>query len=231
MGSFINGDKRDDLEVRQILATRGYVVVSIDYRMVTDGAIPAIWSLLSVKPAIIAAQDARAAVRYVRKHATEWHVDPDRIIVGGESAGALVSNLYGFAKGYTEGHSGNVGYDSAVSAVLSVSGSMRDLAFCATVGGPPKYQPLLCAISSPPGKDLTDELSKGDVAVADLHGTKDTTIPYMAGKEMTDRATAVGVRNLLVTVPGAGHVPFGNLLDPKEPYLLQWLHFISGALN
>jgi poly(3-hydroxybutyrate) depolymerase len=230
-GSFLSGDKGDDRELREALAARGYVVFSINYRKVDDGIIPAIWALLSIEPAVVAAQDARAAVRFVRKHASEWRVDPDRIVIGGESAGALTSNLYGFAKGTTDGASGNAGYDSAINGVLSVSGSMRDLAFCATVGGPPKYQPLLCVISSPPGKDLTNELSKGDVPVVDLHGTKDTTIPYMAGREMITRAGSVGVTSLLLTIPGAGHVPMGNIMDPKEPYLLQWLNFTSGALN
>jgi len=199
--------------------------------MVDDGTIPAIWALLSIQPAVVAAQDARAAVRFVRKHASQWRVDPGHIVVGGESAGAITSNLYGYAKGMSDGASGNAAYDSAINAVVSVSGSARDLAFCAAVGGPPKYQPWLCSISSPPGKDLTNELSKGDVPIVDLHGTKDTTIPYIAGKELITRATAVGVTSLLLTIPGAGHVPMGNIMDPKEPYLLQWLNFTSGALN
>lgn len=230
-GSYLDGDKTQDRELREALAARGYVVFSINYRMVDDGAFPAIWSLLSIKPAIVAAQDARAAVRFVRKHAREWRVDPGRIVVGGESAGAITSNLYGYAKGTSDGASGNAAYDSAINAVVSVSGSMRDLAFCESVGGPPKYQPWLCLISSPPGKDLTNELSKGDIPIVDLHGTKDTTIPYLAGQEMITRATTVGVTSLLLTIPGAGHVPMHNIMDPKKPYLLQWLNFTSGALN
>jgi acetyl esterase/lipase len=230
-GAYLSGDKGDDLQLRQSLASRGYVVISINYRMVANSAIPAIWALLSVKPAVIAAQDARAAVRYLHRHAADLRVDPERIVVGGESAGALASNVYGFTTNYTEGVSGNAGYDSRINSVLSVSGSMRDLAFCAGVGGPPGYQPYLCVISSPPGKDLTKELVAGDIPVVDLHGTKDTIIPYKAGKEMIDRAASVGAQGLLLTIPGAGHVPMGNIMDPKEPYLMKWLNFTSGALN
>merc|ERR1711988_340858 len=120
-----------------MVATHGYVVLSINYRMITGGLVPAIWDLLTVKPAQIAGQDARAAVRYVRKHAVELRVDPNRIIIGGESAGAISANFYGFTKGYADGASGNAGYDSSINAVISVSGSMRDLAFCASVGPAP----------------------------------------------------------------------------------------------
>lgn len=230
-GSFMGGDKSVDQDFRQMIATHGYVVFSINYRMVTGGLVPAVWDLLRTKPAQIAAQDARAAVRYVRKHAVELRVDPNRIIVGGESAGAISANFYGFTKGYTDGASGNAGYDSSINAVLSVSGSMRDLAFCASVGSPPKYQPRVCALSSPPGRDLTKELSKGDIPVIDLHGTSDTIIPYVAGREMINRAHEVGVQSLLLTIPQAGHVPWGNILDTNETYLIQALRFMSGSLN
>lgn len=230
-GSFAGGDKSGDQDFRHMVATHGYVVFSINYRMITGGLVPAVWDLLRIKPAQIAAEDARAAVRYVKKHAVELRVDPNRIIVAGESAGAISANFYGFTKGYTDGASGNAGYDSSINAVLSVSGSMRDLAFCASVGSAPKYQPRLCAVSSPPGRDLTQELNKGDIPVIDLHGTSDIIIPYVAGREMINRANEVGVQSLLLTIPQAGHVPWGNILDANETYLIQSLRFISGSLN
>lgn len=43
-----------------------------------------------IKPPVsVCLLDARRAVQYVRLHAAEWNIDPDRIAVGGSSQGAL----------------------------------------------------------------------------------------------------------------------------------------------
>eukprot|EP00927_Polykrikos_kofoidii_P012916 TRINITY_DN15618_c0_g1_i1.p1 TRINITY_DN15618_c0_g1~~TRINITY_DN15618_c0_g1_i1.p1 ORF type:complete len:511 (-),score=59.12 TRINITY_DN15618_c0_g1_i1:26-1558(-) len=230
-GTFIDGDSTYDPGFREAAATRGYVVLSINYRLISDSVIPDVGALLTIKPGIVAMHDARAAVRFLRKNADKYRVDPGRIVIGGESAGALTANMLGYGKGFSEGLSGHAAYDSSVNGVISVSGSLRDLAMCSFVLGPPSYRPFFCALSSPPGVDRTTDLKSGDVPFLELHGTKDTVIPYINGREATDRATAVGVRNLFLTIPGAGHVPMGPILDPKLAYFHQWLNFTSGLLN
>ena len=68
-----------------LLAGRGYAVFSIDYRLVRkDG---------NRYPA--AADDVRAALAYVRAHAAELNVDPARIVLMGDSAGAHLAALVG----------------------------------------------------------------------------------------------------------------------------------------
>lgn len=228
-GAFLGGDKGDDVQMFNTLVSRGYVVASINYRMVTVGGIGA---LESIKPALVAVEDARAAARYLRTRAEEWRLDADRFAVGGDSAGGITADAYGFAKNYTDGESGNPGQDSAINAVLHVSGGMEDLAFCAGAGKAPDYKPWGCVVDSVNrGGDLTNELSAGDVPVAMLHGTSDTTVPYVAAMKMDARATEVGVKHDLITIPGAGHVPYANIFDEAEPYFLRWLTFLSGALN
>jgi len=232
-GSYLGGDKGDDQAVFNTLVARGYVVASINYRMVRT--IAGIIHLETVKPAVVGVEDARAAVRMLRMNATEWRLDTNRIFVGGASAGALTADCYGFTKGYTEGASGNPGYDSAINAVVSVSGAMQDLAFCASGGSAPNYNPVGCVVNSvnrPPfGGDLTKEMAAGDIPFIELHGTADTTIPYVSGLKMDAQANATGVPHDFITIPGAGHMPFGNILDPNEPYFLRWLNYLSGSLN
>jgi len=58
---------------------KGYLTMSIEYRLVSDKSGTSVFDCV---------KDARAAVRYVRKHAEELGVDPHRITVGGGSAGA-----------------------------------------------------------------------------------------------------------------------------------------------
>lgn len=232
-GSFLGGDKGDDHIVFNTMVERGYVVASINYRMVRS--LMGIVHLETVKPAVVGVEDARAAVRYLRMKAKEWRLDTNRIVVGGDSAGALTSMCYGFTKNYTEGKSGNPGYDSAINAVLSVSGSMQDVAFCASGGKAPEYHPFGCVVNSvdrfPYGGDLTKEMQPGDIPFIEVHGTADTTIPYVGAMKTDAQANATGVPHDFITIPGAGHVPFGNMFDPKEPYFLNWLKFLSGALN
>jgi acetyl esterase/lipase len=58
---------------------RGYALVSVDYRMAPEHGYPA------------SSEDADRAVRWVRLHAAELEVDPDRIVVAGASAGGTLA--------------------------------------------------------------------------------------------------------------------------------------------
>lgn len=66
-----------------LLAKAGFVVASIDYRLSSE----AIW------PAPVL--DARAAVRWIRRRATQLGVNPDAIAVWGESAGGYLAAMVG----------------------------------------------------------------------------------------------------------------------------------------
>ena len=67
------------------LAARGYVVFAIDYRLSTPTQ--ATWPQ--------ALLDCKAAVQYLRGNAAALGIDPDRIGVGGDSAGASLAALVG----------------------------------------------------------------------------------------------------------------------------------------
>ncbi|MEJ0000980.1 MAG: alpha/beta hydrolase [Verrucomicrobiota bacterium] len=70
-------------------------------------------------------EDCKLAVRLAARHAAQYHVDPDRIGVFGESAGGhLVACLGTMAgvKAYDAGDSGYPGVSSAVQAVVDFYG-------------------------------------------------------------------------------------------------------------
>ena len=80
------------------LVRRGYVVVSIEYRVRPD--LPYGFSGFVTAPQrfvdlLEAARDGQhnmqAAVRWVRAHADELGADPDRIVAAGYSAGAIIA--------------------------------------------------------------------------------------------------------------------------------------------
>ena len=85
-GGFTYGDlETHDGICRLLCRHSGAHVLAIDYRLAPEHPFPA------------AVEDARAALRWAHAHAEELQADPDRIAVGGDSAGgnlaAVVSQL------------------------------------------------------------------------------------------------------------------------------------------
>jgi acetyl esterase len=70
-----------DRTVRALTNTSGCVVISVDYRLAPEHKFPA------------AVEDADAAVRYVAEHAGEFDIDPQRVAVGGDSAGGNLATV------------------------------------------------------------------------------------------------------------------------------------------
>lgn len=103
-GGFDGGTRTDEdlLLVADRLASQGYVCFLTDYRLLGDGPPPPdsfpkadFPSPAAVRAAIV---DAKTALRHVRANAALYEVDPDRIALFGESAGAVA----GLAAGVTE---------------------------------------------------------------------------------------------------------------------------------
>ena len=133
-GSFKGGSKDDGEIVDQatVFTKKGYVVVSIDYRLSAGGCAP--FTSDCIKAIEMAYHDAQAAVRFLRAKATTYGIDTNRIAVAGTSAGAITA--YNVAYGSEiPGHSGNPGYSSKVRAAVSLSGA--SLTTTPNAGEPP----------------------------------------------------------------------------------------------
>ena len=74
-GLVIGNSRMDDACLRRFVEELGIVVVSVEYRLAPDSPYPA------------ALDDCYAAMQWVRTHAARLLVDPDRIAIGGVSAG------------------------------------------------------------------------------------------------------------------------------------------------
>lgn len=103
-GAFVAGAKDDDYQQSvtycDSLAARGYVTASVQYRLGVTAAYEnmslTIDSLNFSRTVYRGIQDVRAAIRYLRKHADELGIDPDKIFTLGNSAGGILAleNLY-----------------------------------------------------------------------------------------------------------------------------------------
>lgn len=93
------------------LAKEGFAVASISYRLSGQAVFPA------------QLEDCKAAVRWLRAHAAEYHLDPDHIGACGESAGGHLAALLGVTGGEQELEGtvgGNTAYSSRVQAVVGL---------------------------------------------------------------------------------------------------------------
>lgn len=114
-GQFYYGTKRNGeaLMFCKDLTYRGWVTISIDYRLAT-GPDHRGWG-----PDIVA-EDAKAAVRWVRANAQKYRLDPNRIVLGGDSVGAGTSIIAAYTS--WPGSSGNPGYSHVPNAVFNMWG-------------------------------------------------------------------------------------------------------------
>ncbi|OUZ08258.1 hypothetical protein BHE97_13575 [Aeromicrobium sp. PE09-221] len=110
-GSFRRGRRSQDARLLLYrLARRGWVTVSPDYRLLPDGEFPA------------NADDIVAVIAWLRTHADELHVDPDRVVLAGSSAGAhlaVLATLRGARVAALVGLYGYYGSQRTRSQVLS----------------------------------------------------------------------------------------------------------------
>jgi para-nitrobenzyl esterase len=224
-GGFIFGERKDMLPFCQAYAKKGYVCVSIDYRLwsAIAGGVP---DSTKLTPVIIGAvHDMKAAIRSLRSTAANgnpYKIDVNNIIVGGISAGAItamitahmdstdpitpeirtvIANAGGF-----EGKTNTLTTSSAVKGVVSMSGAL-------------------------PRREWID---KGDPPFAACHGTNDPTVAYGYGKNVYNfygdgdgtcapYAASLGVPAVLVTVPGGGHTDIYNTAGPFASYATLWI--------
>ena len=214
-GFFLGGSNNgsDVVPLCEDLAKMGYVVASMSYRLGIDDFFNLATSLQEA--AMRGVQDAKAAIRFFRKsHATEgnpWGIDPERIVLGGSSAGGFIAlhaayvddlseipssvdfNANGLSGGI-EGDSGSPGYSSEMLSIFSISGAIGD----------------------------ADWISEGNTPVVSTHGTDDGTVPFGTGyvqlsgfnvlivdgsETIHNKADLLGIDNCLHAFPDADHTP------------------------
>jgi len=110
-GAFMGGDKAD-VQVLPMLEglKRGYAVAAVNYRLSWEAKFPAL------------VHDVRAAVRWIRANARCYHLDPDRIVAWGGSAGGYLASMLGTSAGVQELEDlslGNPEQPSHVQAVVA----------------------------------------------------------------------------------------------------------------
>lgn len=206
-GGWILGTRYQQAWYCRQFARNGYVVMTIDYRLMPKYAFPD------------CLHDCKAAVRWLRQNAARYRVDPDRIVAFGASAGGHLAALLAATapKDGLEGDA-NPGASSEVRAAVSLYGAV-DL----TLYRDKPMHGRMNHVTSNFFKKFTTK-NMGDMNGAALeaaspihyagtgtkpiifvHGTNDHLVHYEQSVRFYERLKACGVPTQLVTVQGRDH--------------------------
>ena len=208
------------------LTDRGYTLF-----MVRHGSAP----YFKVPDAVA---DVRLALRYIRLHAGDWHVDPDRLGVFGNSAGGHLALMLG-----TTSDSGNQESEDAiertparVAAVVAYYPPV-DLREAAAENKASLNAALSKLQSGPLGFDASLQesvspivhVSHDDAPTLLIHGDKDISVPLENSIRMHNAFQNETVRTELIVMEGAGHAFPGVYGSRAAIALADW--FDSNLLN
>ena len=176
----------------------GLNVVNVEYRLARVALAPA------------AVEDCRCALRWVIGHAKEYGIDPQRLVVAGDSAGghlALTTAFLPAAAGLDRACPG--ADDVRVAAVLNWYG-IADVV--ELLEGPNMRPYAVTWLGSLTNRtEVAHRVSPltyvraGLPPVLTIHGDADPTVPYTQALRLQKALTDAGVPNELLTMPGGKH--------------------------
>ena len=208
------GDKESHARLGEWMAEHGYAAFAINYRLAPDFPFPA------------AVADVQCAVAWVREHAAEYDVDPDRIALMGTSAGGHLAALAGLAAvpasppASWQPSCGDPAANVSVQAVISCFGPV-DLAFHAEESEPAEGivavflgqtcqdAPQLCAAASP----MTYVTADAPPTLL-IHGADDAAVSCENSARLYAALDGVGADVTYLPVEGAQH---GFIVGIKTP--------------
>lgn len=221
-GGWQLGNKSGFEPTARVMAANGYLAVTVAYRFAPKYKWPA------------QVEDVKCAVRYLRAHAEELKINPEKIGAIGHSAGANLSLMLGLTdpKDNLEGNGGYAEQSSKVQAVVSLSAPTN---FATWQPLPEVDQPVrkeygkgfedilidLLGTDDRTAKIMADAspityADSGDAPVLTLHGSVDPLVPIQQAHELDKAIKDAGGRHKLVVVEGADH----GFADDKIPVLI-----------
>ncbi len=195
-GGWTGGTPKRFYQQARGVAKRGLVAISVDYRTKkSHGTTP-----------FECVKDGKSAIRWVRQHADELGIDPNKIVAAGGSAGGHVAACTGVISGHEE-----EGEDLAISSLPNVM---------------ILYNPVIDTTEagyglSKVGEDRKTEISpchhvrKGLPPTLIFHGTVDTTVPFENVERFSKLMKDAGNTCRLVPFNGKTHGFFnGSFFRP-----------------
>jgi acetyl esterase len=221
-GAWVGGDRRLNVQpLFQPLTDAGFAWFSISYRLATD-----------ISQFGSAVGDVREAIRFVKSHAADYHIDPDKVALLGESAGGQLAAMAALRGGpdtsvkavvalYTPSDLVSLAKDSAY-----IPASVRN-----SIHGTPWEALVLAGLAQ---LSPINSIRSGMPPFLLIHGTADSMVPFSQSREMCDRMQHAGASCELYPVVGGGHGMRWWESSPKlatayKHKLVEWLRKELGA--
>ena len=226
-GGFDEGSRSTNVRpLFDVLAGAGFAWFSVDYRMAPEFRFPQ------------ASEDINSAIKWLKTHAAEYHVDASRIVLIGESAG-------GFLVNYAGTHETPA---TKVAAVVDIYGpvdygklaeqrrdhpelfNMTSINRHASNGGGIHFFGAEKLDAEGLAKLRTISplygVHKGMAPFLAIHGTKDDQVLFEQSPIMCEAMHKVGAKCELITVEGGGHGMSGwraPEMQHWKPEMIAWL--------
>jgi acetyl esterase len=216
-GGWVRGDKRIDVApLFRPLEDANIAWFSISYRLASD---PLRFG--------VAINDVENAIRFVKKHAAEYRIDPDRIALIGESAGgqlagmAALNNAPGTSVKAVVAIYAPTDLVSLIKTSELIPSSIRD-----SLQGTPFEGLLLARLAQ---LSPIERVRPGMPPFLMIHGTADPLVPFEQSRAMCTKMQIAGASCDLFRVPGGGHGIRRWESNPamSEPYkreMIRWLN-------
>ncbi len=220
-GGWRGGDKRRGGFLRPTIsyAAKGYVCVTVNYRMLNEAPITA------------CVEDVKNAVRWLRAHAEEYNIDPERIGASGNSAGAHLAVMLGVCPP-SAGLEGDGPYQEYSSMVQAVVASATPTDFLSAMSDRQRNRSNAQAARPPRKNELRLEseevrakTSPVTYASADappillVHAISDRTVGVYHSDNLVKALREAGAKNVSYILLGddSGHGAFQRNIAFTEP--------------
>lgn len=190
-GGWSGGNPKQFYQQAHFFARRGLVAFSAEYRVRGRNKTTPFECV----------KDGKSAIRWVRQHAAELGVDPDRIVASGGSAGGHVAVCTGVIEGFEEADE-----DLQVSSLPNAMILFNPVLDTTLKGyGAERFKPERQTDLSP-----CHQVGPGIVPTLLLHGTADTTVPFENAERFAKLMTKHKNECTLVSFEGKGHGFFNS---------------------
>jgi len=221
-GGWVSGAKEDQGGFNMYF-NQGWAVANVEYRMRNEILAPA------------AVEDVRGAMQYLLNHANELHIDRNKIIFQGGSAGGHLALTGGYLQNNRiydndcQQYAGTI----KVMAVIDKYGAADLMTFA------PVYPGMVSWLGSRYSDDVfVKSLSPYEMIDANtpptyiIHGDADPTIPYTQSVRLQAKLQAAGVKNKFLTVPGGLHGGFPDAYNTQmETEVIAFLGEVINTLT
>lgn len=230
-GAWVTGDKvRSVRPLFKPLADANIAWFSIEYRLLRGNSPEALISLEGLAALASASDDVRNAVAFVRQHSKEWNIDPDRIVLIGESAGAHLASMAALQPAPGTPVQAVIAFysPSDLEKLARTSPRIPD-AIRNMLKGSPLETLILNGL-----RQLSPQtwVTKSAPPFLMIHGTADRLVPIDQSEAMCAALQNAGASCELFPVTGAGH---GFNYWEGEPSLMAYktkmIAWLEGELN